>query len=175
MLYFVYYSYYLLILLIPSPYISRAARRRRLLRVRGGAEMVQIDARTLQTLIGALQGQQQQQRQQERVKMLLYDGKSDPEGLLSIMRHLTQTYRWTRAERLAKLKTALTGRAVKCSRPNDYAEIKRLLRSRFGITVPKAKRQLMAMKKGRSEEFAEIANEIRRLAATDYPTLTRSI
>ena len=68
-----------------------AARRRRLPRVQGGAEMVRIDARTLQTLIGALQGQQQQQRQRERVKMLLYDGKSDPEDFLSIMRHLAQT------------------------------------------------------------------------------------
>lgn len=89
---------------------AAAGQCMRLPRAQVGAGMVQVDARTLKTLIGALQGHQRQW-QQERVKTPSYDGKSDPEDFLSVMRHLTQTYGWTRAERLAKLKTALRGRA----------------------------------------------------------------
>lgn len=98
--------------------------------------MVQIDARILQTLIGAFQDQQLKQQLRERVKTPSYDGKSDQEDFLSIMRHLAQAYKRKGAEWLAKLKTALTDQAVKCSQPNDYAEMEKLLRSRFGITVP---------------------------------------
>ena len=86
-----------------------AARHRRLPTVRSEAEMVQTDGRTLRTLLGALQRQQLQQRQRERVKAPSYERKSDPDDSLSIMRHLAQTYGWKRAERLGKLKTALTG------------------------------------------------------------------
>lgn len=131
----------------------------------------------------ALATEMQQQRQQpgrghpnlEPVKMPSYDGKTDVEDFIQLFRHLSDLYQWHPQLELAKLKTALHGKAAECARINAVQGIFTALRARFGITAAEAKRSRLAMKRGQNERLRDLADRIQKLIDLAYPELPEPI